>query len=789
MGDKPTYEALEQRIKDLEKDVLEIKQRENKLVEQEETLKALMDTATESAILIDPEGIILAINETAAKRYGMLPDALIGKRLHDFIHPDVAESRLINEEEVIRTRKPVHFQDQREGRFFDINLSPLLGPDGNVTAISIYARDITEFRQVEEALKNEAVWRRLLVEQSRDGIVILDQNGKTYEANQRFADMLGYPRDEISQLYIWDWDAVFTREELMGMAQTVDETGDHFETRHRRKDGTIYDVEISTNGAIFGGQKLIFCVCRDITARKQAETALKEANDIINKGPAIAFLWKNAGELPVEFVSENVERLFDYSTEDFTSGKINYLDTVHHDDRLGLEQEFNKYRLMQDQDKYAHKPYRIITKSGRMKWVDHITFKQKDEDANITHLQGIVLDITDRVEAEEERKRIQAQLQQAQKMEAIGTLAGGVAHDLNNIMSGIVGYPELILMDLPEDSPLRNPILNIKNSGERAAVIVQDLLTLARRGVSVAEVVNLNHIIADQMVSPEYNDLMFSHPDVEVVTAFENDLLNVKGSSTHLAKAVMNLIANAVESMPDGGKIRISTENRYIDRPIKGFDHVDEGDYALVKVSDTGVGIPEEDIDKIFEPFYTKKVMGRSGTGLGMTVVLGAVKDHRGFIDIQSDKKKGTTFTLYFPVTREDLLAERSPLSLNDYMGNGESILLVDDVKEQRELASLMLTKLGYSVHTVSSGEEAVTYLREKHADIMILDMIMDPGIDGLETYKRIKEFRPNQNTLIVSGFSETTQVREIQRLGGGKYIQKPYTLERIGLALKEELH
>jgi len=220
-----------------------------------------------------------------------------------------------------------------------------------------------------------------------------------------------------------------------------------------------------------------------------------------------------------------------------------------------------------------------------------------------------------------EKKKLEAQLQRAQKMEAIGTLAGGVAHDLNNILSGIVSYPELILMDLPKDSPLREPILTIQNSGERAAVIVQDLLTLARRGVSVAEVVNLNNIISEQLTSPEFEKLKLFHRNVKVDTHFEKDLLNIKGSTAHISKTVMNLISNAAEAMPDGGNIFISTENRYIDRPIKRYDHVEEGDYATVTIFDTGTGISKEDMGKIFEPFYTKKIMGRSGTGLGMAVV------------------------------------------------------------------------------------------------------------------------------------------------------------------------
>jgi CheY-like chemotaxis protein len=197
--------------------------------------------------------------------------------------------------------------------------------------------------------------------------------------------------------------------------------------------------------------------------------------------------------------------------------------------------------------------------------------------------------------------------------------------------------------------------------------------------------------------------------------------------------------------------------------------------------------MPPEDLDKIFEPFYTKKVMGRSGTGLGMAVVWGTVKDHDGYIDVQSTEGKGTTFTLYFPVTRQEASKEEAGLSIEDYMGNGQSILVVGDVEESRELASEMLKKLGYSVTQVSSGEEAVDYMKKNSVDLLVLDMIMDPGIDGLDTYKKILELYPGQKAIIVSGFPETERVKEAQKLGAAQYIKKPYTLEKIGLAVKQE--
>jgi signal transduction histidine kinase/ActR/RegA family two-component response regulator len=400
----------------------------------------------------------------------------------------------------------------------------------------------------------------------------------------------------------------------------------------------------------------------------------------------------------------------------------------------------------------------------------------------------LVAEIEQRKQAEAERGQLESKLQRAQKMEALGTLAGGVAHDLNNILSGLVSYPELLLLDLPPNSPLRRPILTMKESGEKAATIVQDLLTLARRGVAVTEAVDLNQIIKDYLRSPEFKNLKLTYPDIRFRTDLASDLMVIIGSRMHLFKTIMNLVSNAAESISEHGEVRIVTKNRYIDRPIRGYDDVDEGDYVCVSVADTGIGISSKDIERIFEPFYTKKMMGRSGSGLGMAVVWGTVRDHQGYIDVSSAEGKGSDFKLYFPVARDAAVGKKLEYRLEELKGNGESILVVDDVAQQREIAADMLAKLGYIVYTEPSGEAAVEHFKRHTADLLLLDMIMEPGMDGLDTYRRILTIKPEQRAVIASGYSETDRVKEAQRLGAGPYVKKPYSLEKIGLAIKEAL-
>jgi signal transduction histidine kinase/ActR/RegA family two-component response regulator len=422
--------------------------------------------------------------------------------------------------------------------------------------------------------------------------------------------------------------------------------------------------------------------------------------------------------------------------------------------------------------------------------VQHYTnpqaYTEKDKKM-LEFVSGQIASVIYNKREEEKKKDLMEKLHLSKKMEAIGRLAGGVAHDLNNVLSAIVSYPELLSMKLPKDSPLLKPLLTMKRSGQQAAAIVQDLLTLARRGVGTKEVVNWNNIINDYLKSPVFERLKARHPKVEVEVKLEKELLNIEGSPVHLTKALTNLCSNAAEAMPEGGKITLATNNLYHEKTLRDYN-IDN--FVVVIISDTGVGITKKDLKRIFEPFYTKKEMGFSGTGLGMTIVWNTINDHNGYINASSIEGKGTTFELYFPVCPEVALQEKKTLTVEEYLGHGERILVVDDVQEQREIITVLLNELGYSVNSVANGEDAVEYMKThtNDVDLLILDMIMEPGMDGLDTYEKILKIQPGIKAIIVSGFSETERVKKTMKMGAGSYIQKPYTLEKIGSALKREL-
>ncbi|MBC2715784.1 MAG: PAS domain S-box protein [Desulfobacteraceae bacterium] len=432
--------------------------------------------------------------------------------------------------------------------------------------------------------------------------------------------------------------------------------------------------------------------------------------------------------------------------------------------------------------------WKLVQEDGAERFIETSISAIQDGNEKPIGFKGIVRDITQRIQSEKEKEKLESNLRHAQKMEAIGTLAGGVAHDLNNILSGLVSYPDLLLMKLPPDSPLKKPIQTIQKSGEKAAAIVQDLLTLARRGLPDLSILNLNALIEEHLNSPEYNSLLTHHPLVSVIFRPAENLLNMSASGVHISKTIMNLMTNAAEAMPKGGTITIATENQYIDTPLPGYEKIKTGEYVMLRIEDTGTGMTKEDRERIFEPFYTKKKMGKSGSGLGMAMAWGVVHDHNGYIEIKSSPDKGSAISIYFPAGNSDISTDAPNAPYDLINGKKETILVVDDIQEQRELAAQMLTQLGYTACTVSSGEEAVEYIKNNPTDMLILDMIMTPGMDGLDTYKEIIKINPGQKAIIATGYSTSDRIKQAQALGAGACLKKPYLIEGLARAVKEEI-
>jgi len=397
-------------------------------------------------------------------------------------------------------------------------------------------------------------------------------------------------------------------------------------------------------------------------------------------------------------------------------------------------------------------------------------------------------EIRERKKAQKEQLKLESQLHQAQKMEAIGLMAGGVAHDLNNILAGVVGYPDLLLLNLPEESNLRKPLENIKASGKRAAEVVTDLLTIARSSANPNSVTNLNRVLCQYLDSLEFKSLKAKHPEVTFQMNLDENLDNIYGSVSHIRKCLMNLIVNGSEAISSKGSLQISTENLEIQHDkLSGTQIVKKGKYAVIRVTDNGKGIADKHLEHIFEPFYSRKKLGASGTGLGLTVVWNTVQEHNGTIHVTSDED-GTSFKLLFPTTRKNLPEDSQELSIESLCGTRETIMVVDDEKLLLDLAGTMLTKLNYQVVTMGSGEEAISYALHHDFDLIILDMIMDPGINGRETYEEILAIKPGQPAIIASGFAENEEVEKVLKLGAFSFLCKPYTTNSLGKAVKDAL-
>lgn len=403
--------------------------------------------------------------------------------------------------------------------------------------------------------------------------------------------------------------------------------------------------------------------------------------------------------------------------------------------------------------------------------------------AQITPPMGVasIRDITD-------RKKLEEQLQQAQRMEGIGRLAAGIAHDLNNILSGIVTMPQLLLLGIAQDSPIRDSLQLIQKSGENAAVIVQDMLTIAGNRLTMETILDPTVLIRSFIVSPESMKLMETHPGIRINLKLCDGLQNIKGSPVHLSQAVMNLVKNAADAIEGEGEIVIAVNDVTLRSSGGHYETIPSGNYACISVKDSGLGIPPEKIPFIFEPFYTKKALGRTGTGLGMVIVWNTVKEHKGYIDIISNVGSGTDVMMYFPSTQEVNRETVDTANFDNLHGNGEFILIVDDIEEQRKVATSILEKLNYRVGNVSGGLEALEFLNIQKVDLILMDMLMEPGINGLDTSKRVLTRYPDAKIIIASGYAENEMVLQTLELGAKQYLKKPYSIEALGLAVKNHL-
>ena len=620
---------------------------------------------------------------------------------------------------------------------------------------------------------------------------LIDKKGRLLMGNRTALAMAGVEAQDVAGKLFWEtpwWTHSQETQRLVKEAMERAMRGEmvQFDTTHISATGETRNIDFRIGPVFDDDGEVIYLVPEgyDITERINAEEALRQSRQRLHRivNNAVVGIYQVTKEGKFLLVNRRLAQMFGYTSPEEFLASVENINQLYFDprERPSILEQINTRGFVDDAE------IQFRNRNGQVILV-RVSVRVFQDERKGPIYEGVMADITEQKKTEQALRDSEEKLARLKKMESLGLLAGGVAHDLNNILSGIIAYPELLLMDLPQDSRLREPIEVIQDSGNRAVAIIQDLLTVARGVAITREPLNLNEIVDDYLYSPEFKKLEQLHSSVNVKTDLDSELLNTNGSSVHIRKIIMNLVSNAMEASGVGGQVRISTVNRYLDRPLRGYDDVTVGEYVVLAVSDNGSGIAAEDLQRIFEPFYTKKVMGRSGTGLGLAVVWNTVQDHKGYIDVRSGKN-GTTFELYFPMTRDEIAESNLSVTIDDYRGNGETILVVDDIESQREITCRMLDTLGYQTKAACSGEEAVAYLKNNKVDLLLLDMIMDPGMNGRETYEQIIKIHPNQKAIIISGFAETDEVKKTQKLGAGKYVKKPFGLAKIGLAVKEEL-
>ena len=477
------------------------------------------------------------------------------------------------------------------------------------------------------------------------------------------------------------------------------------------------------------------------------------------------------------FFNDSVCKILGYSREELMG--MNNRDYTSPSNAQKMYRIMNRVYRTGDPSKITD--FEIICKDGRTITVELSAYLTRNQLGEPVGFVGVGRDVSEKYVAETEKKRLEAQLQQAQKMEAIGNLAGGIAHDFNNILMGMQGNASLMLLNMEAEHPFYEKVKGIERYVESGAALTKQLLGFARGGKYEVKTTDLNDLITKTA-------LMFGRTkkEINIDTDGLQSVRNVEVDQSQIEQVLLNLFVNAWHAMPGGGNIFLKTDDVDIDENFIKPYRVDPGAYVCITVNDNGLGMDKATQQRIFEPFFTTKKMGR-GTGLGLASSYGIIKNHGGFIEVESEAGRGAAFHIYLPASDKEVLAEVD--ALEEVLKGDESILLVDDEQMIIEVGQEILNALGYEVLPAMSGQEAIEIYaaKQKSIDMIILDMIM-PGMSGGEAYDQLKKLNPKVRVLLCSGYSLSGQATEILERGCDGFIQKPFKLRELSVKIREIL-
>ncbi len=762
-------------------DITRRKQSEETLKESEALLNKSQEIAHIGTWRLDLRKNELYWSDEAYRIFG-LPPQEFGATYEAFlqaVHPDDRDRVDRAYKDAVKNHQPYEITHQ------------VLRPDGSVrivhekaenivdesgkTVLSIgMVHDITERIQTEDALRDSEIKYSTLVENSKDGIIMISDNVLSF-VNSASIELVGYPPEEMIGANFLNFVALDCRElVLKRYADRIEgkDVPSIYEIDLLRKDGQTIPVELNALRIDFGGKPADLVFIRDITQRKQSEEALRKSEEryrslventmygfFIHEIPSGRFL----------FLNQRACDLYGYTLQEGL--ELTVWDALSPEDHERIQKRVQA-RVEGNKLGPDIQTYTAVRKDGA-------TFRLEVSSSLIIFqgrpaVQGIIRDVT-------EHERLEQQLKQAQKMEAMGTLAGGIAHDFNNLLMGIQGRTSLMLTDPDISHSHFEHLKGIEDYVKSAASLTRQLLGFARGGKYEVKPTDLNALIRNE-------NRMFgrTRKEIHIREKFEENLRTVEVDRRQIEQMLLNIYINAWQAMPGGGDLYVQTENVIIDQDYSKPYQVEEGNYVKVSITDTGVGMDEATRQRIFDPFFTTKEMGR-GTGLGLASAYGIIKNHHGFINVYSEKGEGTTFNIYLPPSEKEVVTEEN---LPEKMLRGtETILLVDDEEMIIEVGRGIIERLGYKVLTAKSGKEAISIYEKNRGqiDMVVLDMIM-PDMGGGETYDRLKEINPNVKVLLSSGYSINGQATEILDRGCNGFIQKPFNLVELSKKIRNIL-
>jgi len=609
-------------------------------------------------------------------------------------------------------------------------------------------------------LEKEAQYHALF-DNISNGIIVHSKDGTIVEINNAACDLFGIKKKRILNTKIESLtiDQEYKKQEEYFNKIMKNEPAESIETILLKSDNSKFNAELKSNVVKFRGQDVIQTFINDITKKKELETNLRDSREkyrILIESSILGIYIVQKGF--IEFTNEMFRIISGYTENELR--EIEFFDLIDAEDRSKIVSQHE--RLEKGESTSFRDEIRLIRKDKKRYWcelhISNIIVNQKNA------VFGYMVDIS-------ERKNLELQLLETQKLKSLGTLAGGIAHDFNNLLGGILGYSSLLLSDIADDHPFYNDIQAIAETAKRGAELSNRILAFARGGKYQVTKININNLINDVVA-------ILSHSldkSVIIETNLEKNIWPVYGDSRQIHQAIHNICLNARDVMPEGGKLTITSKNITIHKSHKEvISNVVKGDYVKIIIEDTGPGMDKKTKLKIFEPFFTTKPQGE-GTGLGMSMVYGIVKNHKGYIKVESEVGKGTKIIIFLPKIIEDTINNNNK---NISHSDSNLILFVDDEDIIREVGEKMLNRGGHEVILAKNGKEAVEIFKQnqKKISLVIIDIIM-PVIDGIEASKILRDIDPNINIIFTSGYGPEDRP-DLLQLNGEYFIKKPFQTE-----------